>query len=379
MENELILKITDLARGGSGVAKDAEGRVVFVPFTATGDSVRVRIVETHKNYAHAEIVEILEPSKDRQPAPCPVFGQCGGCQWQHLPYGIQWDTKVKGVLQALKKANLELTETPELVPAEEIWNYRNRVQLRGMGKDLGFFRASSRELVPADQCFIARPEINKSWEETRLEGSALPGPYKVEIEVLLGGQVRKVWNSPHSAEGFRQVHDEQNEKLKKWVASVLPDNDVLYDLFGGSGNLSLPLVNHSREIHCVDLGTPHVRSANLPQHLHFHRSAVDRWLTHRVASLKLTKSASLQGGKISAILDPPRAGLKAQFPIIASAVESLGVKRLVAVGCDPDSWARDLSQWVKRGWKLKKVMLVDLFPQTSHVESVGLLVSSANI
>ncbi|MEO5968493.1 MAG: TRAM domain-containing protein [Bdellovibrionia bacterium] len=377
MENELILRVNDLARGGAGVAKDAEGRVIFIPFSAPGDLVRVQIVEIHKNYAHAEILEILEPSADRQAPPCPIFGKCGGCQWQHLPYAIQWDTKVKGVLQALRRANLEVPSSPELIPSDEIWYYRNRVQLRGMGKELGFFQAGSRQLVPTDKCYIARPEINENWEETREEGSKLSQPYKVELEVLPGGRVRKVWNSPHSAEGFRQVHDGQNEKLKNWVAAVLPDNDVLYDLFGGSGNLSLPLVNQSREIHCVDLSTPLVRPSDIPKHLQFHRASVDRWLSHRVAALKLRKVSPR--GSISAIVDPPRAGLKTQLPVIASAVESLGVKRLVAVGCDPDSWARDLSQWVKRGWRLEKVMLIDLFPQTSHIESVAFIVSDRDL
>src|SRR4051812_12133720 len=71
MENELNLRITDLARGGSGVAKDADGRVIFVPFSAPGDLLRVKVLETHKNYAHGAILEILEPSADRQEPPCP--------------------------------------------------------------------------------------------------------------------------------------------------------------------------------------------------------------------------------------------------------------------------------------------------------------------
>lgn len=377
MENELVVKVTDLARGGAGVAKDTEGRVIFIPLSAPGDLVRVRIVETHKNYAYAEIVEILEPSADRQEARCPIFGQCGGCQWQHLPYAIQWDTKVKGVLQALRRAGLEPPNSPELIPAEEIWNYRNRVQLRGMGNELGFYKSGSQQLIAADRCHIARPEINESWEAVRAEGMALADSYKVEIEVLPEGMIRKVWNSPHSAEGFRQVHDSQNEKLKKWVSSALPDNDILYDLFGGSGNLSLPLAGQSREIHCVDLGIPPVRPSDVPPHLYFHRASVDRWLSQRLAQTTSPKNASPhirklpRRSKVSAIIDPPRAGLKGQLPGIASALEGLGVKRLVAVGCDPDSWARDLAQWVKRGWILEKVMLIDLFPQTFHIESVA--------
>src|SRR4051812_16815630 len=98
MENEVVVRITDLSRGGAGVSRDESGRVVFVPYSAPGDLVRVRIVETDKRYSQGEILEILEPSSDRQTPPCPAFGKCGGCQWQHLPYSLQWDTKANGIL-----------------------------------------------------------------------------------------------------------------------------------------------------------------------------------------------------------------------------------------------------------------------------------------
>src|SRR4051812_46602980 len=101
MEKEEVLRITDLSRGGAGVSRDPSGRVVFVPYSAPGDLVRVRIVEAEKRYAQGEILEILEPSVERQVPPCPVFGKCGGCQWQHLPYSLQWSTKSKGLLHAL--------------------------------------------------------------------------------------------------------------------------------------------------------------------------------------------------------------------------------------------------------------------------------------
>ena len=94
MQPPIELEIQDLSRGGAGVARDASGRVIFVPFTAPGDRVRVRVAQAKKqNYANAELLEVVRPAELRQQPVCPVFGQCGGCQWQHLPYSLQWKTK----------------------------------------------------------------------------------------------------------------------------------------------------------------------------------------------------------------------------------------------------------------------------------------------
>ncbi len=365
METAIILKIQDLARGGAGVSRDSDGRVIFVPFTAPGDLVRVRVVEENKRYAMAVLLEVLEPGAIRQAPRCPAFGTCGGCEWQHLPYEYQWKTKSEGVFDALRRVQVQPPEHYDLIPAERIWEYRNRVQLRGFKNELGFFRSGTQDLVPVSRCDLAREEINQSWEAVRFEGEAYSSPYKVELEVSTQGALMKTWNSKHSAQGFRQVHDEQNEKLRGWIAEQLPPAFQLFDLFGGGGNLSLPLINQMREIHCVDLSVPHQRAPEIPAHFHFHRSSVLPWLMkHQSAGSRLPAVA---------ILDPPRVGLGEDFSKIAQSLETLGVQALVSVGCDLDAWCRDLSRWVKRGWKFEKMMVIDLFPQTSHVESVSYL------
>ncbi len=374
MEAEMMLRVTDLSRGGAGVARDPSGRVVFIPFSAPGDLLRVRIVDEDKRYSYAEILEVIEPSQFRQIPRCPAFGQCGGCQWQHISYELQWNTKSQGVAHTLKKTGILLPDHFDLIPATQIWEYRNRVQLRGAGDQLGFYQSKSRNIVSVNRCDIARPEINKNWEQTRAEGMRLESPFKVEVEVLATGKVKRTWNSPHSASGFRQVHDEQNERLKEWISHSLSNVDVLFDLFGGSGNLSLPFVSRVAEIHCVDLSSPKVRPNGVSHHFHFHRAAVTPWLAKKVASVR----ASVREGKVSspknaAILDPPREGLGQSFSQIVSGLESLGVGDLVLVGCDVDAWVRDLLNFSKRGWVIKKVMLLDLFPHTTHVESVALL------
>ena len=341
--------------------------------------IRVReVVEENKRYAEATLLEVLEPSPLRQVPRCPAFTVCGGCQWQHIPYDYQWKIKSQGVLHALQRVQVEPPQAVDWIHADRVWEYRNRVQLRGFQDQLGFFQAGTKSLVPVDRCDLARPEINQNWDAVRKAGVRLSRPYKVELEVTQDGQLTETWNAGHSARGFRQVHDDQNEKLRKWIFDQLPESEVLLDLFGGSGNLSLPLVEKVGRIHCVDLSVPRERAPQLPSHFEFHRSAVLPWLLKQ----KVVKNLWPNGREIvapqgnvgvSAILDPPRIGLGSDFLAIAQALEGLGAQVLVSVGCDPDAWSKDISRWVKRGWRLEKVMVIDLFPQTAHVESVGFL------
>jgi 23S rRNA (uracil1939-C5)-methyltransferase len=367
--NELILEITDLSRSGAGVSRSADGRVVFVPFTAPGDQVRVRIISEEKRYAQGELLEILKPSPGRQTPPCPVFGKCGGCQWQHIPYKIQWETKSKGVLHALKRVQVSFPNGAlDLLPAEQIWNYRNRVQLRGFQDELGFYAARSHERVAIEGCSVARPELNAMLPSVLQEGRRFEVPYKVEIEILPDGSTRSQWNSAHAAAGFRQVHDEQNEKLRSWVAAQITPGVHVFDLYGGSGNLASAVAPRVPSVDCVDIGAPEgTRVQNFPQ-IRFHRSPVSKWLIQQSR-----RERTISGEFCSAIIDPPREGLGDEQTKIARCLEDLKVHELVAVGCDVDSWARDVSRFVKRGWRVERVAVLDLFPQTPHVESLALL------
>jgi 23S rRNA (uracil1939-C5)-methyltransferase len=399
---ELTLEITDLSRSGTGVARGEDGRVVFVPFTAPGDVVKVKLTKVDKRYAQAEMIEIVRPSPQRQTPPCPVFGKCGGCQWQHIPYEMQWATKFKGVLQALTRVQVEVPKQVEELPAEKIWNYRNRIQLRGFRSELGFYAAKSHDRVAIDSCAIARPELNAILAETKEAGSKYEVPYKVELEVLADGSTRSVWNSSHGAGGFRQVHDEQNEKLKAWVSSSVTPGRHVYDLYGGSGNLGKAVAAQSLAVDCVDVGAPQGSIVEGFPQIRFHQSSVAKWISNEArgqqkgvtpsqpqnpqnvagnssgsfrdssanSSLKSSRGPSEPR---SAILDPPREGLGEDHEKISAALEALNVQEIIAVGCEPDAWARDVSRWIKRGWKLERVAVLDLFPQTPHIESLALL------
>jgi len=365
---EITLHITDLSRSGPGLGRDALGRVIFVPFTAPGDEVRIEIVAEEKRYAEGRVLEFLKQSPERLPPPCPVFSVCGGCQWQHLPYALQWETKKSGVLHSLSRVNVEAKHLPwEEFPADRIWEYRNRIQLRGYGNELGFHARGSNRVVPIEKCYIARPEINEKISGAREAGKIRPREYKLEIEVFPNGEVTETWNAGHSAQGFRQVHDEQNEKLKRWVATQLPRGGTLLDLYGGSGNLSLPISEHFGEVHCVDLGAPEKKSAGAPPHYHFHRLPVLDWL--RREKTKLAQSPS----PLHLVLDPPREGLGNELVPIIEILKALPIETTLLIGCDPDQWARATSRFLKHGWALRGVGALDFFPQTSHIEALAVL------
>ena len=361
------LEITGLSRAGAGLGRDAQGRVIFVPFTAPGDLVRVKIIAEEKRYADAELLEILRPSPQRVLPPCPVFGKCGGCEWQHLPYSLQWETKRSGVAHALSRVQVECAHLPlEEIPAEQIWEYRNRIQLRGYKNEIGFYARGSKRLVPIEKCHIARPELNAWFEDVKSEGFARTREYKAELEVFPDGVISLAWNAGHSAQGFRQVHDEQNRKLQDWVKRNLSGAPALLDLYGGRGNLSLGVAERFGEVHCVDFSS---REEESHEHFQFHRAAVLPWL--QIAQPHLASFPS-----IDVILDPPREGLGVDLAPIVEILKNLPVRKILLVGCDVDSWARALARFVKHGWKLEGIAALDFFPQTHHVEALGILFRS---
>jgi 23S rRNA (uracil1939-C5)-methyltransferase len=354
---EKVLLVFDLSRGGAGVARDEEGCIFFIPYTAPEDVVRVRVLRQKKHYGQAQLIEILQPSSLRQKPRCPAFGICGGCHWQHLPYEIQWKTKVEGVLQGLRRSfGDECSVEVQKIPAESVWEYRNRIQLRGDQGQLGFFQSGSRTLVPVHRCDIAHPAINASWKDFQLEGEGR-GNFKLEVEVE-GTEVRRTWNEPHAGRGFRQVHEEQNVHLQSWVAGCFRSfpGAILYDLYGGSGNLSSGLVATMSAIHCVDIS---IHRSDEPG-VFLHRAPVVPWIERAFVPF--------QEGKRVAILDPPRGGLGRDLEKIHTAFRRLGISELVAIGCHTDAWLRDLGGWQKNQWTLEKVLILDLFPQTYHVE-----------
>ncbi len=363
---ELEIEITALSRGGSGIGRDADGRVIFVPFSCPGDRVRVLIQQEHKRFADAKILEILTPSPHRVSPKCPVFQKCGGCEWQHLPYSLQWETKSSGVYHALERVGVNCESIPKQeFPADQIWEYRNRIQLRGFREKLGFYERKSKNIVTIDRCEIARPELNAFLPDVKNDGEKRVREYKAELEVFPSGVVTISWNASHSAQGFRQVHDDQNGKLQRWVSTSLSGGPILFDLYGGSGNLSLGLRNKYSQIHCVDVGSPDLDN-QMDEGFFFHRSAVGTWLQKR-------KKDFMANSPIDVVLDPPREGMGEDLSLIVETLKSLPVRMILSIGCETDSWARGIHRLQRAGFHLTQVGALDFFPHTHHVESLAKL------
>ena len=406
----LRLILTDMAHGGEAVGRH-EGKVVFVPYTLPGERVLVAVVQDKPAYARASLVQLLSPSPRRVPPRCRHFGDCGGCQWQHINYPAQVQFKgsiIRDQLQRLGK----FAQPPlrPVVEAPDPWGYRNIAHLvvgpgPGGGGILGYQAAGSHRVVPVAECPILIPALEKLLTDfeldfpdltevtlragvqtgdllaaLRLRGHVWPA---LEIDqpiscVILGRSGPPVVVCGHdaleeevrgrryriSAESFFQVHTAQAAVLVDLVVEALSlsDDDVVVDLYCGVGLFACQLAPLAARLIGIELD----------------RSAVED-AKHNTAGLS---NVTIHAGRVedvlptvedvvdAAVLDPPRGGCTTQ------ALEALirhQPRRIAYVSCDPATLARDLRVLADAGYALRWVQPVDMFPQTFHMESVALL------
>ena len=421
---EVRLKIDSLSYGPYGIGRD-QGRVILVPQTAPGDEVEVKIVEEKKNYAVGELSRLVKPSSVRQAPPCPHFGICGGCPWQHIEYKAQLAAKEKSITDALRRiGKLEHFEMLPILPSPEEYHYRRRIRLHTNGqKKLGFHRAFSHEVVEIDSCLIADPKADQSLSAARewikelsteirylqivvgdlgkkaiLVGRA-EGDFRAEDDrtctellekhgeigglILSGSGWRHFWghektllqldsSSWAEVDGdlFMQVNREANHRLVDQVLQwgEFNQQDRLLELFCGGGNLTLPMARLSQEVVAVEWNRRSIKSGeqssklNQVENIHWLCSDVSR-AVNRMAKRKKRFS------KI--ILNPPRTGAKGLERDLAF----LGAEKIFYISCDPTTLARDLSALAKQGYRLTRVQPIDLFPHTFHVETLAELVA----
>ncbi len=425
---EARLRIEGLAFGGSGVGR-LDGKAVFVPFTAPGDEVRCRIIREKRRWAEAELVEVLSPSGSRRDPPCPVFGLCGGCQWQHLGYAEQLRCKEGIFTDTLQRqAGVPGDRVLPIVPAPDEWGYRSRTQFKCRrtehGFAMGFYRRGSHFVVDVEQCPIAAPGVNRALGIFRQLLPRSPDPSKlpqVDIEIgddgegravvhhlcenpapladhlgppleragislfLQGGRKESllrvhgeeslaVWpegeEGPrlhYGAGGFAQVNLDQNRALVAELkkAAGLKGRERVLDLFCGMGNFSLPLAAEALEVVGVEDYGPAIAWAR--QNAARCGAANTRFLARPAEGS--ARELWGEGGFDLVVLDPPRAGAYE----VCRELLGLRPRRLLYVSCDPTTLARDLVPLLHGGYDLRWTRPFDLFPQTHHTESLTLL------
>jgi len=425
MVKKVQVPIESVAFKGYGVGR-THGKVVFVPYSVTGDYAWIEIVEEKKKYSMGRLIQIIEPSPWRVDPPCSYFGLCGGCHWQHIRYAIQGELK-KEILKEIMGRLGGWREIPSIsvLPSPDPFGYRARVQLKVGGGSLGFYQERSHRIIDIEGCPVSHPLINETIQTLRKEKTLFEEFGEIEINIsseekrgililpyhprhrrteerlktflqadpIIKGfalKGKKKWLSfgnPHlnfalflknlkrkeplrlrtSPESFFQVNLNQNQKLIDTVVEFSGggENEKVLDLYAGVGNLTLPLAIQAGEVWGIEENRAAVEDATFNAERNGIRNV--RFIEGKVEEvLKDWKRRRPD----QMILDPPRAGCKK----IVDLVVGLKPNKIVYVSCEPTTFARDLRLFTERGYLLERLRLIDMFPQTYHMEVVGLLI-----
>lgn len=380
---ELEVRIENLTNEGSGVAR-VDGWVVFVPFALPGELVRCRIYRNHKNYSNADLVEVLEASADRVSPRCELFGQCGGCQYQHLAYDRQLEWKRRQVEELLlHMARLEHPVQP-VISSPQQYGYRSKITPHfhrpkgGEVAEIGFLRAGTRNaMVDVESCPIAMPALNEALGRAR--EAARAGSYKNGATLLLRAGVNGVLTRP-DAITVEQVGGMRFEFLAgdffqnnpfilaDFVAHAVDQAAAsgarfLVDAYCGSGLFGICAAPRFEEVIGVEISETAVARAA-------HNAALNHLANCRFLAADASAIFSQvphAGQETVVLIDPPRAGCSEAF---LQQLFQFGPRRVVYVSCNPATQMRDLVLFTAAGYRLGAVQPFDLFPQTKHLECV---------
>jgi 23S rRNA (uracil1939-C5)-methyltransferase len=379
---------------------------VFVPRTAPGDLVEIDGLREHKRFARGRVLRILEPSTARVEPRCPhyVGDECGGCQLQHLDYPSQLESRASLIGDALRRLAKREVADPPIVPASKTYDYRTKITLHVSrdGRRIGLHRYQRADQVfDLVWCHITEPELMRLWQTLRPARKLLPPRLKQIVlrldrtgarhlifrvspgEAWSGGEAlyraleRKgtpatIWWHPdggaaralagaheaYPATVFEQVHPEMGDRIREFAIQELGPvaGRQVWDLYAGIGETTAQLVGKGALVESVELDRRAVTEAES-------QGPPARRHVGRVEELlRELKSPEL------VIVNPPRTGMDQR---VTAELNRLLPARLVYISCDPATLARDLQRLSQ--FQLRRVQAFDLFPQTTHVETVAVL------
>jgi len=423
------LKIEKLIYGGDGLARlpaneSGPGKTVFVPFSIDGEEVEADIIEQKRGFARARPRQTLDASPDRVEPRCPYFSQCGGCQYQHVRYTHQIEAKSAILLETLKRtAKIELPCKLEIHPSPE-WNYRNRTRLKIQTAPefvLGYYKFRSHELLPIEQCPISSPLINRAIADAWSVGRDGNVPTEIrEVELFadhadsrllvevycqpgvapasglqIAEKLAQILPQVTGVSVFEQVSTDQivepkcmasfgdtalvyETKLARYqvragaffqvnrflideLVGIVTDGasgKLALDLYAGAGLFSTVLAKSFAQVIAVEASqTSHADLRhNAPQEVKAVLATTEQYLG-QVSGLRPDL----------VVVDPPRGGLGEN---VIRGLAKLDAPEVTYVSCDPSTLARDLRMLIGLGYRVMGAHLIDLFPQTYHIESI---------
>jgi 23S rRNA (uracil1939-C5)-methyltransferase len=397
--------------GGDAIGRLNDGRAVFVPFGISGERVRVRLVAEKKNFARAELLEVLEPSPERIKAKCKHFGECGGCHYQHLPYAAQLEAKTEILRDQLQRiGKIENPPVRPMVACPDPWNYRNHVQfhLTGDGK-LGYVSplplGEGLGVRAITECHLPEPLINAAWPQLEFEPGAtvervslragadddlmlilesenLEAP-ELELEAgisvvhLTEEDALVMAGEDHifmqilerefqvSAGSFFQVNTAMAEKMVEHLLDRLPlSAETILDVYSGVGLFSAFLAPRCEHLIGIESSPSACEdfAVNLDEfdHVELYEGEAEDVIPALVGRV---------ANPLYLLLDPPRAGVEVRA---MDGIRQLAPQVIAYVSCDPSTLARDAARLIAGGYRLVEVTPFDLFPQTYHIESISI-------
>jgi 23S rRNA (uracil1939-C5)-methyltransferase len=421
------LRIEKMVYGGAGLAHEDAGRALFVPFTLPGEVVEARLTEERGGFGQAALVRVVEGSEVRVGPGCVHFGDCGGCHYQHASYAAQLEIK-RGILQeTLERAGLVGLPGLRIHGSREAWKYRNRIRLRVTEVDgrlrVGYLRRGSAEFLPVRMCPIAAPLLWRAAEALLKMGVDVVGSKlvraTVEVEffaaadesrlqmmmfvekepskgfeamclkmqelvpelvgagIMVMGPGRKMRaGSAWGAEGLS--YEAVGEKywvgrgsffqVNRWLVPELVGlvagerkGLIAWDLYAGVGLFSRALAKNFSVVVAVEAAGGDLAKSFKGKG----KMAVS------ATTVEFLRKAVLQRDKPAlVVMDPPRAGVGAE---VCALLARVSAKEMVYVSCDPVTLGRDLKALIDSGYRVAELHLVDLFPQTFHLETVAVL------
>lgn len=390
--------ISSVNHQGYGVAR-INNKVVFVENAITDDVVDIEIVKEYKKYALGEVVNFVSMSKEHITSACPYYDKCGGCQISHITHKAQLDFK-KEKMRNIFSRYLDMEISPKIISVNE-YNYRNKVVFHIKDGKLGFYEDGTNKLIKIDNCLLLDERINNliplfnNLDLTYVEKIMVRVTSK-EVMVVFYGFIDKIdvlkkyvssiilvnikekllYGKSYIKEevnglkfiisynSFFQVNTKAMVRLYDKVlkyANLTKEDDVL-DLFCGTGTIGIYLSRYCKSVLGVEIVEEAIKDANINKELNnidnisFICGDVDRVINEKFNQNVL-------------VVDPPRSGLNKNTKNV---ILNNGFDRIVYVSCDPMTLVRDLKDLSSK-YEFREITLVDMFPNTYHVESVCLL------